>query len=225
MKKILFVEDDQSYRESLSSILTAAGYQVVAKESPIDAIEVLLDDEFDLIISDLQMKEMTGLRFLSYVKKAVPGMRTIILTGAATGETEIESLSIEVDQYLDKDIRMDVLLKYVEIILNKRVNENKMQEIILTSEPEQIVVNVSKRTVKKNQEMLSLTAKEFKILQYMLENKGFALSREDFIENVWDVQVEDVDLRTVDTHVKSLRKKLQTVSIASIRGYGYKWSE
>lgn len=227
MPRILFVEDDKGYRDNLVNVLESHGYDVEAAENAIHAIELFPDYEYDLILSDLQMDGMDGVRFLKYIKKVKPEMKTIILTGAATSDSEYEALELDVDQYLDKDVRMDVLLKYIERVLNKNNNLRivRDKEKILKSELEDLVVNVNRREVFCKGEKVYLTEKEFQILCYMLENKGFALSRDDFINEIWENQIEEVDPRAVDSHVKALRRKIQTVSIASIRGYGYKWSE
>lgn len=224
MKRILFVEDNAEYREKIAQILRVSNYEVDAVENAVIGIEKFVEKEYDLVLSDLQMEMMNGVRFISYIKKINPMIKTIILTGEPTADSEIKALTIEIDKYLRKDIRMDVLLKYIEMVLEIPTSVAN-SELILESRIDNLIVNVAKHQVMKNGEPAELTTKEYEILCFLLKNKGYPVSREQFIEAIWDSQHEDVDLRVIDSHLKSLRKKLQLVSITAIRGYGYKWNE
>ena len=224
MKRILFVDDNEKYRQEIATILKDAGYEVDDVEDAIAAIEILQSNAYDLIISDLQMEAMDGIRLMNYVKRGNPETKTIILTGAATPESEIEALSLNVDKYLRKDLRKDVLLKYIESIFHE-ITIIHNAEKTLKSPVNNIVVNLPRHEVYKNDTKMELTNKEFELLVYMLQNKGYAISREEFIEKFWDQEHEVVDVRVVDAHLKALRKKLQIINIVAIRGFGYKWSE
>jgi Response regulators consisting of a CheY-like receiver domain and a winged-helix DNA-binding domain len=227
MAKILLVDDDDKYRQSIFKVLQSAGYAVRECNSSLDAISVLYNEKFDLVISDLIMQEIDGIQLLKFVKKNEPHLRTILLTAYPTAETELRSLNISVDRYLDKSIRKDVFLKYVEILLNeeKKITSMKLIAEEYHSEKESLKVNLVTREVFKDDELIAITKKEFDILCFLLENRNVAIERESIYEEIWDVNVETTDIRAIDTYIKSLRKKLRLISIKSIRGYGYRWNE
>lgn len=223
MIRILFLDDDLSYQNSLTEILTHEGYQVTAVSSAMEAIEIFtLNQNFDLVISDLKMDELDGIKFLTYIKRIDKYKKTIILTADPTMDTELEALNIFVDKYISKDTRLDVLLRHIQNLI---ATQNKEPASILLSKLENIQMDVRGLKVMKNNEPVSLTLKEFNILRFLLEHKGVALKREEFIEEIWNAEYENVDSRIIDVHIKELRKKLQIQCIVTIRGFGYKWDE
>lgn len=225
MYSILVVEDNEHYLTTIVEILRDYGYDVDCTMDPIGGIEMCSKKLYDLVISDLVMKEMDGLRFVGIVRNIIPTIKTMILTGNPTEETENASIDADVDYYMSKDKSLTTVLKYVEQLLRKDTQQVKEKNQILLSREEKIEVNENTRTVIKNGVEVYLTPKEFRLLVFFLENKGVAFSRDEIIDNVWDEHVEEVDERIVDVHVKKLRQKLNTFSIMSIRGYGYKWNE
>lgn len=227
-KSILLVEDDSAYGENLKNILEDSGYDVVFVADSITAIEMLYTRPFNIIISDLMLDAMDGLRLIKYVQGLIPNIKSIILTGFPSAESELQSLDIRVDRYFEKRVRKDILLKYIEVLLDEQEKERMFKSTkasILFSQNEGIEMRDEEREVRKNGKMIELTNKEYEILRLFLENRNIALSREDIIENVWENQLESVDLRVVDTHIKGLRKKLRISSLKSVRGFGYKWTE
>lgn len=223
MEKILLVDDQDRYRNFLEKIITEEGYEVDAVDNPITAIEYLAKDEYDLVISDLRMKEMDGLRLVGSAKNIQPNIRTIILTGEPDEETEIQSLNDEVDVYIVKEKGMNVILEYIKKVLSRE--SNPTQKGILRSRNNNIVVNTREHKVYKKDIEVDLTPKEFELLRLLLENKNKILSRDEIIEQIWLVDPTEIEERVVDVHMKNLRDKLGVFSIVTIRGYGYKWNE
>ena len=223
-KNILLVEDNKLYAEKIGEILSDNGYRVDWASNPIDGVELFGKGSYSLVISDLRMDLMDGNRFLAFVKSLKPETRTILLTGDPDAESELQSLNIAVDQYIDKGIRIDVLLKYIEKIFEKEfANIEKMD--IYESAAEQLIIDMRSRTVTIRGTIVALTTREFGILVMLLKDKGKAISREEFIEKLWDKNYEDVDPRVVDVHIKLIRKKLKISTLISVRGFGYKWDE
>lgn len=222
MKKILFIEDDHDYREAITAVLENAGYHVDSTESPIDGMELFALKEYDLVISDLVLAEIDGIRFLSYIKKLNPTIRTMILTAEPTMDSELAALDIYVDKYLVKETRVDVLLRYISVLLEQGQLEIPQYHRVLKAPEEALELNMLGRKVTKHGEEVKLTPKEFEILRVLLLNRGRALTRDEILEEVWDKN-EDIDIRVIDVHVKKLRKKLKLQSIISVHGYGYKW--
>lgn len=222
MKKILFIEDNEEYRDLLKQVLEDEGYIVDAVNDALVALQYFTLNRYDLIITDLKMQTLDGLGFLKHIKKEEPFMKTMILTGFPSLESEMESLDILVDQYITKDTRMELILKYIETLLQKN-NAFALKNQTYTVKKEGIIVDVDAFCVTKNNKEIKFSPKEFAILCFLLSKKGRAISREEFLEKLWDTHYELLDGRVIDMHIKSIRRKLQTQSILSIRGYGYKW--
>ncbi|MFV0392856.1 MAG: response regulator transcription factor [Coprobacillaceae bacterium] len=225
MYRILFVDDSVEYANGLKSILEDKGYYIKYVDDPITGIEELMIDNFDLVISDYMMDQMTGIRLLSTVKRLKPEIKCMMLTGFPTEEVESEALDIYVDKYLSKDKSLTILCKHIEQLLTTVITSEVETKVKLISTEENIVLDTHSHIVLKNNEEVELTRKEYEILKLLLENKGVALSRESIIEKLWAKNIEDVEVRIVDTHIKKLRDKLKTFAIMTIRGFGYKWSE
>ncbi|TLG73898.1 response regulator transcription factor [Culicoidibacter larvae] len=226
MKHILFVDDNQSYAIQMQEILSEAGYDVDIAFDSISAIEQFSknSESYDLIISDRVMGNDDGIRFLSIIKNMDATLKTILLTAEPTPDSELEALNQYVDYYLTKDINRDVLLKYIERVLEQPLaiqNDERM----LTSEIEQIQVFLKERKVLVGGVEIELRRKEFDLLALFLANKGVAFSREEILERLWDRNHESTDERVIDVHINTLRRKLQISSLISVRGFGYKWDE
>lgn len=225
MKRILFVEDDASYREIIVKALEKNDYIVDGVASPIDGMEYFALKEYDLVISDLMLNEIDGIRFLTYIKRLNPIVKTMILTAEPSMESELAALDIYVDKYLVKETRMNVLLKYIHILLEEGTNRISQHKRILKAPEEGLLIDVLGRKVLKDDELVKLTVKEFEILRLLLSNRGTALTREEIIEKVWDTEHESIDVRVIDVHIKKIRQKLKLQAIVSVRGYGYKWDD
>ncbi len=227
MKSVLIVDDNETYLMTLVKLFLSNGFDVTYALDPVAGIEKAAVKSFDLVISDLVMDIFDGVRFVSTIKRMQPNIKSMILTAEPTSMTEISAIESNVDCYLGKDKPKDVLLKYVERLLNEPIKEKVLdtREQQLSSKAEGIVMLLNQRKVLKNNVEVSLSFKEFQLLKLFLENKGVALEREAIKKVLWTETVEIVDDRAVDMHIKKLRAKLKTFSIMSIRGYGYKWNE
>lgn len=229
-KNILVVEDDLEYAAGLEEVLVKSGYSVTSVSSPIDGLEKMQEREYNLVISDLMMDSMDGIRFIAYIKRDNPSVKTIILTGFPTADTEINAIDINVDQYLEKKVHKGVLLKYVEALLTEQIESDRNAIVpervnLYVSKKERIKVDNLRHEVYKDDKLVMITNKEYDLLCFFLSNKNVALSRDEIFENVWESGIEKIESRVIDTHIKTLRKKLFLVSLKSIRGFGYKWDE
>ena len=223
MKKILLVDGDRNYFEAFSKELKENDYIVDAVGCSLEALEFVSRVNYDMIISEYHMDVMDGVRLIKTVKNMHPMIRTIVLTNSADEDSELEALEMEIDQYLVKDKSIKVIIKYIDRVFSSRIS--RVGADLLTSSNENIVVDTKKHEVRKDGMPIHLTPKEFAILQVFLESKGEIVDRAEIIRRVWGVDVSRVDERMVDIHIKNLRDKLNTYSIVSIRGFGYKWVE
>lgn len=224
MERILIVEDNESYMNDLYHLLNSKGYEVATANNPIAGFETFAKGNFDLVISDLVMKEFDGMRYLTAIKNIDPMVSTMILTANPDDETEMSSLETDIDLYISKSKSMDVILKYIEVLLKKRQELPKSDDVLL-SKAEGIMLFKNAHKVTKNNEEIALTPREYQILKFFLENKNVTMSREDIINAVWGNPVEEIEERVIDLHIKNIRSKLGIVSLITVRGFGYKWNE
>lgn len=226
LRTILIVDDNGEYLNTLVKLFETNGYAVDSTLDAVVAIEKAAMKKYDLVISDLVMGAVDGVRLVATLKRIQPDIKSIILTAEPSSVTEIEAISVSVDSYLPKDKSKEVLLKYVERLLGQAsTSEVDLTGQQLVSSAENIVMLLDQRKVMKNNQEVDLSFKEFQLLKFFLENKGAALCREEIKKILWDEDIEVVDDRAVDVHIKKLRAKLKTFSIMSIRGFGYKWNE
>ncbi len=226
MYSILVVEDNEAFRSLLVKVLKEEGYRVDDVDNPILALEKFVLNQYDLVITDYQMDLMNGTRLLKSIKNINPKIKTIILTGEAGEHIEIEAMDVEADYFIEKRKSLDIVLKYIERVLAlPSSKEGRLKTKELISKTENIRMDLDSLIVRKDEKEISLSSKEWALLKFFLENKSVALSREQIVETIWHSDIEHVDERTVDSHIKNLRKKLQSFSIVTIRNYGYRWNE
>lgn len=225
MHRVLLVENNLEYANKLKRVLLEKQQEVLHVQNPIVGIEEFAKGAFDLVISNYKMAEMDGVRFLSTIKNIKPEVKSMLLTEFATEEIEMAALDISVDKCLSKDRSFVVLVKHMEQLLEGQKVPLRENSTRLVSKQDNIVLDCKSHIVYKNNAEILLTRKEFDLLHLFLQNKGVALSREEIVDKLWTKDVEEVDIRIVDGHIKKLRSKLQSFSIMSVRGYGYKWNE
>lgn len=226
MEKILLIEDDKEYGEILEQMLSDTGYEVTRIEDSIEGLEYGKNNEYDLIISDLYLDKLTGAQVIEMIKMYRPDARVLMISNSVDTNDEIKSLRVGANDFVKKDSPFEVFLARVKNLIAKK-SVSKTNFRMLSSETEGIEIDQQNRLVKKDGQFVHLTNVELDLLIYMLQHKNALLSRENLIENVWKVPVESssIDLRTVDAHIKNLRRKLNLTSIFSVRGIGYRWYE
>ncbi|MDH6365963.1 MULTISPECIES: response regulator transcription factor [unclassified Breznakia] len=225
MNRILLVDDNETYANTLKGELEKRGHEVTYLSSPMEAVAQYVKEPYSLVVSDYKMDEMDGVKMVSILKKINPSIRSIIMTAFPGEEIELAALEASVDHYLSKDKSIAIMVKYIEDLLSKEIVKRDMAGTELISHTENIVVDLRSRLVYKDNELAEITRKEYELLVIFLENKGVALSRDVIAERLWAIDIENVELRVIDGHVKRLRSKLGIFCISSIRGFGYKWNE
>jgi len=225
MKQILFVDKDKKYYELLKISLKTAmpNVNLLYASNSWEGIVAFSSNnsEIDLVIANLQIKPINGIEFIKYLKEMDLLLQTIILTSREDWDNELLSLELGIDRYLNKNIGIKLLVKYIENSLN---NSKKKEQNVYMLKKEKITLNEDTREVYKGGQRIDLTNKEFNILKILLENKSSLVTRETMVDNVWEKTV-GVNNRVVDVHIKSIRRKLKTKAIIAVYGYGYRWSE
>jgi DNA-binding response OmpR family regulator len=167
----------------------------------------------DLVLLDIMLPKMDGYQLLPLIlKKAVP---VIIITARSSLKDRVSGLNMGADDYITKPFEGLELIARVKAVLRRAGKEESIKTY------EDIQVFLESRKVLKANEVIELTAKEFDLLEFLLQNKGLALSREKLLEKVWGYDFEG-DTRTVDMHIQKLRSKLGSLKIETIYKIGYR---
>lgn len=218
LNTILVVEDDKAVRTYLRDVLVENGYSVSTAGDGIEAIKYVNKNQPDLILLDLGLPTMRGEAVCKEVKKLYPDIQIIILTAQDTMPDVIKGLNLGADDYMGKPFEVEEVLARVRARL--RVNTHA-EDILHIGD---LTLDAVRVEVKRNDELIELTPQEFKLLEYLMHNKGKVLSRTMILNRLWTFS-PDIDTRVVDVYIGYLRKKIDakadTKLIKSVRGFGY----
>ena len=218
--KILLAEDNERLRENITEILTASGYIVDAVEDGVYALSRLQHGSYDAALLDIMMPRKDGLQVCKEARSQNILTPIIIITAQGTLANKIEGLDAGANDYLVKPFEMEELL--ARIRAHTRITPTKTTDIeTLTCGDITLSPTAHIATYQEND--LHLTAKEFLILEYLLQNKGRTLTREQILEHCWDFAFDSFS-NIVDVNIKQLRKKIAHYGdhhIKTIRGIGY----
>ena len=218
--KILVVDDESRIRKLLKDFLGQKGYTVVEAEDGKKAIEVFEEQgqQLDLILLDVMMPNMDGWSTLREIRN-VSNIPVIMLTARGEEHDELFGFELGVDEYITKPFSPKILVARVEALLKRtKIDVKKYLEY------QGIKIDTDARTVLIDEKNIEFTLMEFELLKYMILNEGIALSRDKIINDVWKYDYYG-ETRTIDSHIKKLRKKLGRKGnlIQTIRGVGYKF--
>ncbi len=216
MAKIILVEDQKEYREYLSQFLIKEGFNVSVASDAITGIEFLAKNKYDLIITDLHLDVVDGVRLIGTAKEIHPDIKTMIITDESANASELADLRVNVDVYLEKNRSIDVILAYVNKLIKKK-KEVEKELVVLHSKEEELTMDLKSHTVVQHGNLIDLTPKEFEVLRIFLTKMNSVVSRDEMISIVWNEEVISDNSRVVDVHVQKLREKLQTRVIQTVR--------
>ncbi len=235
MATILVVDDESRMRKLVRDFLAKSGHEVLEAGDGLEALNVYAKHpEIAVIILDVMMPFKDGYEVTREIRKTMQSQVPIIMLTAKSEERdELQGFSLGIDEYVTKPFSPKTLVARVEAILrrtaggaqadpaNGAAGEERRNDRI---EANGIVIDRTAHTVTIDGSPIDLSFKEFELLQYFLENRGIALSRENILNNVWNYDYFG-DARTIDTHVKKLRSKMgeKGSMIQTIWGMGYKF--
>ena len=220
-KSILYGEDEGRYRDIVKAFLKKNNYNVTTAVNGMEALEIFTDNpNYDLVILDVMMPEMDGFEACEEIRK-ISDVPILMLTALGDDINEIKGMDIGADDYISKPFSYPVLLAHIKALLRRKYKEER--QVLVWAGME---LDENRRRVKLDGEILNLTPREFNLLLYLVKNKGQALSREQILDRVWGYEY-DGNLRTIDTHIKSLRAKLGNLgdNIKTVYRYGYCFEE
>jgi two-component system phosphate regulon response regulator PhoB len=220
--RILLVEDDAALVTLLDYNLKAAGHEVVAAASAEDGKQLLAGSDFDLVILDWMLPEMSGIELVARLRRAGRRQSLPILMLTARGEEadRVRGLSTGVDDYVVKPFSVPELMARVAALL-RRASPERIADTLSHGD---IVLDRAAHRVTRQGREITLGPTEHRLLEALLESPGRVLSRAQLLDRVWGTTAE-IDERTVDVHVGRLRKALvrgaQPDPIRTVRGAGY----
>lgn len=220
MYKLLIVDDEVGIRELVKKYAVFEGYTVEEAEDGLSAIEKVKSDRFDIIIMDIMMPELDGFSSVREIRK-FSNIPVIMLSARGESYDKIHGFETGADDYVTKPFSPKELMLRIKAVLN-RAKQSAVQGDIF--EASNLKVDFSARLVYVEGNRIDLSPKEYDLLFFMVKNKGIALSRERLLSEVWGYDFYGDD-RTLDTHIKLLRKSLGVCSeyIVTLRGMGYRF--
>lgn len=221
MSQILIVEDDENIRQLLKMTLENFQYSLIDFENGQDAYDYLQDHTVDLAILDLMLPGMNGYDILQYIRSSsrLKHLPVIILSAKDKEWDKIKGLDLGADDYLTKPFSVLELAARIRSLLRRSQTDEK--NIVSGS----LSIDLDKRIVNINDQVIELTFKEFELLKYLVTHAGRAIPREELIQQVWGYDFIG-ESRTLDVHINSLRKKLKASQhdyIRSVRQVGYRF--
>ena len=219
--KILVVDDESRMRKLVHDFLAREGYEVVEAADGEKALDIFYSDkEISLIVLDVMMPKINGWEVCREIRK-ISKLPIIMLTAKGDESDELNGLEIGADDYISKPFSPKILVARVTALLRRA---NKIGETADIREAGGIVMDKTAHTVAIDGQNIDLSVKEFELLDYFMNNRGIALSRERIRDSVWSYDYFG-DARTIDTHVKKLRSKMGAKGdyIKTVWGVGYKF--
>ena len=199
MAKILIVEDDVNIAKMLEVTLSIGGYESERCDNGKKAVDLVTSQYYDLVLLDVMLPDMDGFKVIEYIDKEETAV--IFLTALQDVMDKVKGLKLGAEDYIVKPFETVELLARIEVVLRRKHKSNN------TIHYGDITMNIDEHTVKKGDDYVSLTPKEFDILAFFLQNQDIALTRERLLATVWGYEFMG-ETRTVDIHVQQIRKKM-----------------
>ena len=226
-KKVLVVDDEPSIREMLRLALEISDFDCVEAQDIHEAYRVIADDAPDVVLLDWMLPGGSGIELLRRLKKdeATQSLPVIMLTAKTHEDNVIQGLELGADDYITKPFAPKELIARIRALL-RRASSDQAGTVLTVGD---LVLEIDSRRVLLENKPLEMGPTEFKLLQFFMANPERAYSRTQLLDRVWGTNVH-VEERTVDVHIRRLRKALQTVNsayadlIQTVRGTGYRFS-
>lgn len=221
MAKILVVDDESKIRELIKKYAVFDNHIITEAANGIEAIELFKSSSFDIIVLDIMMPELDGFSTAREIRKT-SNIPIIMLSARGEEYDKIHGFELGIDDYMVKPFSPKELMMRIEAVLKRTSQGNSTKN--QTFEYETLRLDFSARILYIDNENINLSPKEYDLLSYLITHKGIALTREKLILDVWGYDFYGDD-RTLDTHIKLLRKSLGKYSnlIVTLRGVGYRF--
>ena len=219
--KLLIIEDEPQLLSVIRKGLSEKNYDVSAAMDGTTALEMINNNHFDVVVLDLMLPDINGIEICRRLRTLGNFVPILMLTALGSSENIVTGLNAGADDYMAKPFKFTELEARINALARRAGQEQKPAEIITIDNLE---IDRKAKTVKREGELISLTAKEFKLLYYLAKNTGITLSREKILDNVWNINF-DMNTNVVDVYINYLRKKIDkpysVKLIHTIKGLGY----
>ncbi|HKL12557.1 MAG TPA: response regulator transcription factor [Halanaerobiales bacterium] len=225
-EKILIVDDEKNIRDLLKFNLENEGYETIEAKDGEEALEKV-QENIDLVILDLMLPEIDGLNVCKQIRndEKTGDLPIIMLTAKSEDIDRIIGLELGADDYVTKPFNTRELIARIKALLRRismsRGYEKEDKKIIKVND---LMINIKNHTVKVNDNEIPMTPKEFDLLVFLIRNDDQVFTRDTLLSKIWGYEFSG-DTRTVDVHVRRLRKKIGKDLIKTVRGVGYKFEK
>ena len=216
--RIMLVEDDAYLRDGLCELLEKEGYAVESACNCSEGRNIFNKSVFNLVILDVMLPDGNGLELCTEIRNQGDDVPILFLTACDEEFQIVRGLDAGADDYVTKPFRLLELLSRVRALLRRRTGSTVYQN-------NDLFVDVSTMSVKKNGENVILTPTEFQILSVLIQNSGIIVTRNNMLEKIWDCDGNFIDDNTLSVHISRLRDKIGADHITTVRGTGYRWEE
>ena len=217
--RILVVDDEKEIADLVEIYLVSEEFDVIKCYDGDTAIDAIEHEKIDLAILDIMLPGISGLELCRRIRKK-ENYPVIMLTAKDSEVDKVTGLTIGADDYVVKPFSIKVLLKRMEVVLKRKSNENVFMcgQVILYSDRKQVFVGKTE---------ISLTLKEYQLLEYFIMNQNQVLTKEMIMENIWGIDSEFIDPNTISVMISRLKKKLNDSSnvISNVFGMGYRMGD
>ena len=219
MARLLIVDDEEKIREMIGKYASHEGHECVLASDGVEALTFFEKENFDVVILDVMMPNLDGYETLKRMKE-IKDVPCIFLTALGQEYDRIYGFDMGAEDYVTKPFSLKELMMRIKVILRR---ENKTSNKIVL---DTLVVDEDAHMITIDGDRVDMANKEYELLLYLLKNIGNAVTRQSIISNVWGYEY-DSDDRTLDTHMKLLRKDLRQYGqyITTIRGVGYRFEK
>ncbi len=221
MATILVVDDEVMIREVIKEYGSLYDYKVLEAQDGLEALDVISKNKVDCVILDIMLPNMDGFTTCKKLKEKAD-VPVIMLSARVSEDDKLLGFNMGIDDYVEKPFSPKVLMARVKVVIERNNNMNSTGNSIIKQEG--IEIDTVGHTLKIDGNEIHVTNKEFDLLLYFLRNPNMAISREILLEKIWGNDAYIFD-RTIDTHIKMLRKSLGKYGdkIITVRGVGYKF--
>lgn len=217
--RILLAEDEKSLNKIIAKQLKASGYSVDCCFNGEEAYDLISMTDYDAAVFDVMMPKIDGFSLLKIIRNEGNNLPVLFLTARDSIEDRVEGLDTGADDYLVKPFAFEELLARIRVLIRK--NSVSKSNVIKVAD---LTVDISNKKVTRNGRYISLSAKEYELLQYLAVNNGIVLSRDKIEDHIWNYDYEG-GTNVVDVYIRYLRKKIDDGSekklIHTVRGMGY----
>ena len=216
MNRILIVEDESSISDFVKGELEYEGYEVCIKEDGREGLEEALNNEYDLVILDIMLPSMNGFEICRRIKR-VKATPVIMLSAKSSVIDKVNGLKLGADDYISKPFAIEELLARIEVVFRR---ESNPKDSIFKFKD--ITIDTKSRIVKRNNDEINLTNKEYELLMILVENKDEVVTRDELLDQIWGY---DSETNVTDVYIRHLRAKLNNKNkeeyIQTVRSIGY----